>query len=63
MTRLFITDGKDEPLKGECVYFTRVCPEQELTARNVDNVSISAGNRLQFAWSIIRPFFRAMIDP
>ena len=23
----------------------------------------SAGNRLQFAWSIIRPFLRAMIDP
>ena len=26
-------------------------------------LSTSVGNRLQFSWSIIHPFFRAMIDP
>ena len=27
------------------------------------HLKTSVGNRLQFSWSIIRPFFRAMIDP
>ena len=30
---------------------------------NFSDTQSSAGNRLQFSWSIIRPFFRAMIDP
>lgn len=38
MTKLFITDGKQERLNGPCVYFTRTKPDLELTDKNADSV-------------------------
>ena len=35
----------------------------DLSHKTHNTLLISAGNRLQFSLSIIRPFFRAMIDP
>ena len=41
ITKLFVSDGKDEPLDGICVYFLRDSVEDELNSRNIAEVSIN----------------------
>ena len=40
--KVFITNGTDVSLKGMCLIFTRIKPENEVTDANINNVSRKA---------------------
>ena len=39
-----VTDGKDDPLTGKCIYFIRNSSETEISIRNIGEVSFSVAN-------------------
>ena len=39
IVKLFITDGTNERLTGQCLFFTRISTETVLTEANIHNVS------------------------
>ena len=39
--KVFITKGTDVPLKGMCLIFTRIKPQNEVTADNISQVKYS----------------------
>ncbi len=54
--KVFITNGTDVSLKGMCLIFTRIKPENEVTDANINNVSYSINSLTFIVFRIINYF-------